>query len=217
MSIIALTLNSIPMGVTVILDVFTFMCLPPSIADVAFKFVGFEEIFTMEMLVVVFTFLFVDIFDTVGTLAGVSSKAGMLDDKGRLPRVGKALMADAVATVAGACLGTSTVTTYVESAAGVAEGGRTGLTALSTSFMFGISLFFAPLFTIVPSAATAPALVIVGLFMMSPITKIDFADYTEAIPAFLTIIMMPFAYSIAEGIVFGMVSYTVLKTISGKS
>lgn len=215
--IIATTLIGIPMGVTIIPEGFNPVSLPPSLSQVAFKFVGFEEIFTMEMLVVVFTFLFVDIFDTVGTLAGVSSKAGMLDDKGRLPRVGKALMADAVATVAGACLGTSTVTTYVESAAGVAEGGRTGLTALSTSVMFAIALFFAPLFTLIPSAATAPALVIVGLFMMSPITKIDFFDYTEAIPAFLTIVMMPFAYSIADGIVFGMVSYVILKLVSGRT
>ena len=215
--IIATTLIGIPMGVTIIPEGFNPVSLPPSLSQVAFKFVGFEEIFTMEMLVVVFTFLFVDIFDTVGILAGVSSKAGMLDDKGRLPRVGKALMADAVATVAGACLGTSTVTTYVESAAGVAEGGRTGLTALSTSVMFAIALFFAPLFTLIPSAATAPALVIVGLFMMSPITKIDFFDYTEAIPAFLTIVMMPFAYSIADGIVFGMVSYVILKLVSGRT
>lgn len=215
--IIATTLIGIPMGVTIIPEGFNPVSLPPSLSQVAFKFVGFEEIFSMEMLVVVFTFLFVDIFDTVGTLAGVSSKAGMLDDKGRLPRVGKALMADAVATVAGACLGTSTVTTYVESAAGVAEGGRTGLTALSTSVMFAIALFFAPLFTLIPSAATAPALVIVGLFMMSPITKIDFFDYTEAIPAFLTIVMMPFAYSIADGIVFGMVSYVILKLVSGRT
>jgi AGZA family xanthine/uracil permease-like MFS transporter len=125
-------------------------------------------------------------------------------------------MSDAVGTVVGACLGTSTVTTYVESASGVAEGGRTGMTSLVTAAMFGVALFFAPLFTLVPSAATAPALVIVGLFMMSPITKINFNDYTEAIPAFLTIVMMPFAYSIAEGIVFGMVSYVILKAISGK-
>jgi len=215
--IIATTIIGIPLGVTIIPEGLKLISLPPSLSEVAFKFVGFEEIFTLEMLVVVFTFLFVDIFDTVGTLAGVSSKAGMLDDKGRLPRVGKALMADAVATVAGACLGTSTVTTYVESAAGVAEGGRTGLTSLSTAGMFAIALFFAPLFTLIPSAATAPALVIVGLFMMSPITKIDFFDYTEAIPAFLTIVMMPFAYSIADGIVFGMVSYVILKLLSGRT
>ncbi|MGM0396683.1 MAG: NCS2 family permease [Bacillota bacterium] len=215
--IIASTIIGIPMGVTIIPVGFSIISLPPSVADVAFKFVGFEEIFTLEMFVVVFTFLFVDIFDTVGTLAGVSSKAGMLDENGRLPRVGKALMADAVGTIFGACLGTSTVTTYVESAAGVAEGGRTGLTALSTAAMFTVALFFAPLFTMIPTAATAPALVIVGLFMMSPITKMDFVDFTESIPAFLTIVMMPFAYSIADGIVFGMVSYVVLKLLTGRT
>ena len=216
--IIATTIIGIPMGVTILPDNFnTIVSMPPSLKNVAFKFVGFDQIFTFEMLVVVFTFLFVDIFDTVGTLAGVATKANMLDKEGKLPRVGAALMADAVGTVVGACLGTSTVTTYVESASGVAEGGRTGLTSLTTAAMFGVALFFAPLFTLVPSAATAPALVIVGLFMMSPITKIDFNDYTEAIPAFLTIVMMPFAYSIAEGIVFGMVSYVILKAITGKS
>ena len=215
--IIVTTIIGIPMGVTILPDNFnTIVSMPPSLKPVAFKFVGFDQIFTFEMLVVVFTFLFVDIFDTVGTLAGVATKANMLDKDGKLPRVGAALMSDAVGTVVGACLGTSTVTTYVESASGVAEGGRTGLTSLTTAAMFGVALFFAPLFTLVPSAATAPALVIVGLFMMSPITKINFNDYTEAIPAFLTIVMMPFAYSIAEGIVFGMVSYVVLKAISGK-
>lgn len=216
--IIATTIIGIPMGVTILPDNFnTIVSMPPSLKNVAFKFVGFDQILTFEMLVVVFTFLFVDIFDTVGTLAGVATKADMLDKDGKLPKVGAALMADAVGTVVGACLGTSTVTTYVESASGVAEGGRTGLTSLTTAAMFGVALFFAPLFTLVPSAATAPALVIVGLFMMSPITKIDFNDYTEAIPAFLTIVMMPFAYSIAEGIVFGMVSYVILKAITGKS
>jgi AGZA family xanthine/uracil permease-like MFS transporter len=215
--IIATTIIGIPMGVTILPDNFnTIVSMPPSLKDVAFKFVGFDQIFSFEMLVVVFTFLFVDIFDTVGTLAGVATKANMLDKEGKLPRVGAALMSDAVGTVVGACLGTSTVTTYVESASGVAEGGRTGMTSLTTAAMFGVALFFAPLFTLVPSAATAPALVIVGLFMMSPITKINFNDYTEAIPAFLTIVMMPFAYSIAEGIVFGMVSYVILKAITGK-
>ena len=215
--IVVTTIIGIPMKVTVLPENFTsFISLPPSMKDVAFKFVGFDEIFSLEMLVVVFTFLFVDIFDTVGTLAGVAIKADMLDENGKLPRVGAALTSDAVGTIAGACLGTSTVTTYVESASGVAEGGRTGLTSLTTAGMFLLALFFAPLFTLVPSAATAPALVLVGLFMMSPIKKINFEDYTEGIPAFLTIVMMPFAYSIAEGIVFGMVSYVILKAISGK-
>ncbi|MDY0235000.1 MAG: NCS2 family permease [Gudongella sp.] len=215
--IIATTIIGIPFGVTMVPEGFKILSLPPSIKDVAFQFVGFEEIFSWEMLVVVFTFLFVDIFDTVGTLAGVSSKAGMLDENGKLPRVGKALMADAIGTVAGAFLGTSTVTTYVESSAGVAGGGRTGLTSLATAGMFALALFFAPLFTMIPAAATAPALVIVGLFMMSPISKIDFTDYTEAIPAFLTIVIMPFAYSIADGIVFGMVSYVLLKLLTGRT
>lgn len=215
--IILTTIIGIPMGVTVVPEGFSLaslVSLPPSLKPVAFQFVGWDEIFSFDMLVVLFTFLFVDIFDTVGTLVGVASKAEMLDENGRLPRVGRALLADAIGTLAGACLGTSTVTTFVESASGVAEGERTGLTALSTAIMFGLSLFFAPIFTMVPSAATAPVLVIVGLFMMSPIKKIDLDDYTEAIPAFLTIIMMPFAYSIAEGIVFGMVSYVVLKILA---
>ncbi|HZJ86792.1 MAG TPA: NCS2 family permease, partial [Erysipelothrix sp.] len=213
--ILITTVIGIPMGVTV-LPQGAWVSLPPSVKDVAFKFVSFKEIFSFEMLVAVFTFLFVDIFDTVGTLAGVASKADMLDENGELPGVSKALMADAVGTIAGACLGTSTVTTFVESASGVAEGGRTGLTSLTTAGLFGLALFFAPVFTMVPGAATAPALVIVGLFMMSSVTEIDFTDMTEAIPAFLTIIMMPFAYSIAEGIVFGMVSYVLIKVFTGK-
>ena len=215
--ILVSTLVGIPLGVTELpAGVNNIMSLPPSVSEVAFKFVGFDEIFSWDMLIVVFTFLFVDIFDTVGTLAGVASKADMLDEDGKLPRVGKALTADSIGTIAGACLGTSTVTTFVESASGVAAGGRTGLTALSTAGMFLLALFFAPLFTLIPAAATAPALVIVGLFMMSPIKQIDFEDYTESIPAFLTIIMMPFSGSIAEGIVFGMISYVVLKAVTGR-
>src|SRR5690625_3981582 len=211
------TLIGIPLGVTELpAGMNNIMSLPPSVSNVAFQFVGFDEIFSWDMLIVVFTFLFVDIFDTVGTLAGVAAKADMLDEDGKLPRVEKALAADAVGTIAGACLGTSTVTTFVESASGVAAGGRTGLTALSTAGMFLLSLFFAPLFILIPSAATAPALVIVGLFMMSSVGDIDFNDYTESIPAFLTIIMMPFSGSIAEGIVFGMISYVVLKGITGR-
>ena len=215
--ILTSTIIGIPMGVTQTPEsLSSLVSLPPSVSEVAFQFVGFDEILSWDMLIVVFTFLFVDIFDTVGTLAGVASKAGMLDENGQLPRVNKALLADAVGTISGACLGTSTVTTFVESASGVAEGGRTGLTALSTAGMFALSLFFAPIFIMIPAAATASALVIVGLFMMSPIKEIDFNDYTEAIPAFLTIIMMPFSNSIAEGIVFGMISYTLLKGVTGK-
>jgi adenine/guanine/hypoxanthine permease len=168
------------------------------------------------MLIVLFTFLFVDMFDTVGTLVGVSSKAGMLDKEGRVPRAKQALFADSIGTTVGAMLGTSTVTTYVESASGVAEGGRTGLTSLTTAALFLVALFFAPIFTMVPAAATAAALVLVGFFMMSPIVKINFDDFTESIPAFITIIVMPLTYSIAEGIVFGMLSFVLLKLFTGR-
>ncbi|WP_077369271.1 NCS2 family permease [Anaerosalibacter sp. Marseille-P3206] len=211
--IIVTTLIGIPMGVTE--PITKIVQLPPSLKPVAFQFV-WSEIFTKDMFVVLFTFLFVDVFDTIGTLVGVSSKAKMLDKDGKLPKVKQALFADAVGTVAGACLGTSTVTTYVESASGVAEGGRTGLTSFTTACLFALALIFSPIFIAVPGAATAPALILVGLFMMSPIKEIDLDDFTEAIPAFLTIIMMPLAYSIAEGIVFGMVSYVVLKLLTGK-
>lgn len=189
--------------------------IPPSVMPVAMK-MEWSKVFTIDMAVTVFAFLFVDVFDTIGTLIGVSTKANMLDKDGNFPRVGKALLSDAVGTTVGAMLGTSTITTYVESSAGVSEGGRTGLTAIITSALFMLSLFLAPLFTMIPAQATAPALILVGLFMMSPIREIDFSDYTEAIPAFLTIVMMPFAYSIAQGIVFGMVSYVILKVLSGK-
>lgn len=188
---------------------------PPSLAPVAFK-IQFDKIFTFDMFTVVFTFLFVDIFDTVGTLVGVSAKAGMLDEQGKLKEASPALLADAIGTTMGALLGTSTVTTFVESASGVAEGGRTGLTALSTAFFFFLSLFLFPVFGMIPAQATGPALVIVGLFMLSSIKEIDFYDYSEAIPAFITIIAMPFCYSIAEGISFGMISYVLIKLLAGK-
>jgi len=155
-------------------------------------------------------------FDTVGTLIGVSSKANMLDKEGRVPRVKQALMADAIGTTAGAILGTSTVTTYVESAAGVSEGGRTGLTSLTVAGMFLLALFLSPIFLMIPGAATAPALILVGAMMMSPIKNIEFDDYTESIPVFLTIIMMPLTYSISEGILFGVLSFVILKLLSGK-
>lgn len=212
--IFVVTVAGIPFSVTHLPES-SLVTLPPSLSPIFMKF-EFKEIFTLDMLIVLFTFLFVDMFDTVGTLVGVSDKAGMLDKQGRVPRVKQALFADAIGTTAGAMLGTSTVTTYVESAAGVAEGGKTGLTSLSVAGMFVIALFFAPVFTMVPGAATAPALVLVGFFMMSPILKINFDDYTESIPAFLTIIMMPLTYSIAEGIVFGMLSYVLLKVLTGK-
>lgn len=212
--IVITTIVGLPLGVTTLPEG-GFISMPPSLAPVAFKF-DWSNIFTLDMLVIMFTFLFVDIFDTIGTLIGVSSKAGMLDENGQLPKVKQALLADAVGTTVGACLGTSTVTTFVESAAGVAEGGRTGLTSFTTAILFALSLIFSPFFLMIPGAATAPALILVGLFMMSPIKEIDLDDYTEAIPAFLTIVMMPFGYSIAEGIVFGMVSYVILKVLAGR-
>ena len=213
--ILASTIIGLFVGVTVIPDNFQFVSLPPSIEPIFFKF-DFNQILSFDMLIVLFTFLFVDMFDTVGTLVGVSSKADMLDKDGKVPRVKQALFADSIGTTVGAILGTSTVTTYVESAAGVAEGGKTGMTALTVAVMFGLALFFAPLFMIIPPEATASALIIVGLFMISPIMKIDLNDLTEAIPAFLTIIMMPLTYSIAQGIVFGMLSYVILKLLTGR-
>ena len=213
--IVATTLIGFPMGITH-MPAAGSSWAPPSLAPIFFKF-DFSQILSMDMLIVLFTFLFVDMFDTVGTLIGVSTKAGLVDKDGNIPKVKAALFADAVGTTIGAILGTSTVTTYVESAAGVAEGGKTGLTAFTAAILFLVALFLSPLFLMIPGAATAPVLVIVGLFMMSPIKEIDLEDYTEAIPAFLTIIMMPLTYSIAEGIMFGMLSYIVLKAFTGKA
>ena len=193
----------------------SFDLTPPSLSPIFAKF-EWTQIFTLDMLLVVFTFLFVDMFDTVGTLIGVSSKANMLDKEGRVPRVKQALMADAVGTTVGAILGTSTVTTYVESAAGVSEGGRTGLTSLTTAGLFLLAIFLSPLFLMIPGAATAPALILVGAMMMSPVKNIEFDDFTESIPAFLTIVMMPLTYSISEGILFGVLSYVLLKVLTGK-
>ena len=211
--IIATTIIGFAFGITKLPA--TLFSAPPSLSPIFFKF-EWSSIFTLDMLVVVFTFLFVDMFDTIGTLVGVSTKAGMLTEDGKVPNVNKALMADAIGTTCGAMLGTSTVTTYVESAAGVTEGGRTGMTSLVTAGMFAVSLLFAPIFLMIPSAATAPALIIVGLFMASPIKSIDFDDYTESIPAFITFLFMPLTYSISEGIVFGMISYVLIKLLTGK-
>ncbi len=176
----------------------------------------FSGIKILDFVVIIFAFLFVDIFDTLGTLIGVSTKANMLDENGKLPKIKGALLADAVATTAGAILGTSTTTTYVESASGVSEGGRTGLTSLTTGLLFLVAIVFSPLFITIPSFATAPALIVVGFYMIGAIANIDFNDMTEAIPAFLTIIVMPFAYSIAEGIAVGVISYTIINLITGK-
>lgn len=202
----------IPMGVTEFKGI---VSQPESIAPIFCKF-EFENILTLDMLVVVFTFLFIDMFDTVGTLVGVCTKANMVDDKGYIHRIKQAFMADAIATTAGAMLGTSTTTTYVESAAGVAHGGRSGLTAFAVAVCFAIALFFSPLFLSIPSAATAPALIIVGLLMMEPIVKIPFDDFSESIPAFICIIMMPLTYSISNGILLGMIAYVLMNLISGK-
>ena len=211
--ILATTVIALPMGIAQFpTSVFQ---TPPSLAPIFFKF-QWDQVFTLDMLVVLFTFLFVDMFDTVGTLIGVSTKAGMLDEEGRVPNAKKALMADAVGTTFGAIFGTSTVTTYVESAAGVTEGGRSGLTAVVTAGMFGIALFLSPIFIMIPGAATAPALILVGLFMMSPIKDIDFEDYSESIPAFITLLFMPLTYSISDGIVFGILSYVLIKAFTGK-
>jgi len=170
-----------------------------------------------EFIVVIFAFLFVDIFDTLGTLIGVSSKADMLDENGKLPRIKGALLADSIATAVGAVLGTSTTTTYVESASGVTEGGRTGLTAMVTGLLFLLSVIFSPLFLTIPSFATAPALIIVGFYMIGSVAKIDWENMLEAIPAFLCIIAMPLMYSISEGIAIGVISWTILHLCTGKN
>lgn len=188
----------------------------PSLAP-TFMQMDFSMVFSLDFVVIMFAFLFVDMFDTLGTLIGVASKADMLDKEGKLPKIRGALMADAVGTTAGAMLGTSTVTTFVESASGVSEGGRTGLTGIVSAVLFGLSLLLSPIFLAIPSFATAPALVIVGFLMLTSITKIDFNDYTEAIPAFITIIAMPFMYSISEGIAMGVISYVVIKLAAGKA
>ena len=188
----------------------------PSLAPIFAK-LQFDGVFSLDFLVILFAFLFVDLFDTLGTLVGVSSKAGMLDENGKLPNIKGALLADAVATTAGADLGTSTTTTFVESASGVSEGGRTGLTAVTTAILFGLSLFLSPIFLAIPSFATAPALVIVGLYMLSNVISIDFSDMSEAIPCYVCIIAMPFFYSISEGIALGVISYVIINVCTGKA
>ena len=205
-------LIGIPMGVTEYRGVIS---MPESIAPIFCKF-EFDKILSLDMLVVVFTFLFIDMFDTVGTLVGVCTKANMIDEKGNIKRLKEAFMADSIATTIGAVLGTSTTTTYVESAAGVAQGGRSGLTAFVVGACFAVALFFSPLFLSIPAAATAPALIIVGLLMMEPIIKIPFNDFSESIPAFVCIIMMPLTYSISNGILLGMIAYVLMNLACGK-
>lgn len=188
----------------------------PSLSPIFAK-LEFSGIFSLEFLVVIFAFLFVDMFDTIGTLIGVSSKANMLDENGRLTNIRGALLADAIATTAGAVLGTSTTTTFVESASGVSEGGRTGLTAVTTAVLFGLALFLSPIFLAIPSFATAPALVVVGFYMLTNVVNIDFNDVSEALPCYICIGAMPFFYSISEGISMGVISYVVLNVMTGKA
>ena len=212
LGIIITMVIGIPLGVTEFKGV---VSAPESIAPIFCQF-EFDQIFSVDMLVVVFTFFFIDMFDTVGTLVGVCTKAKMLDKNGNIYRVKQAFMADSIATTLGAMLGTSTTTTYVESAAGVAQGGRSGLTALVVGGCFVIAMFFSPLFLSIPSAATAPALVIVGLLMVEQIKNVDFDDFSESIPAFVCMLMMPLTYSISNGILIGMITYVLMNMICGK-
>lgn len=212
LGIIATTLIGIPMGVTNFNGV---MSTPPSIAPIFCQF-EWSQILSWDMVAIVFTFLFIDMFDTIGTVVGVSVKSGMVDKDGNVDGINKVLMADAVATVAGAVFGTSTTTTYIESASGVSEGGRTGLTSFTIAVCFAIALMFSPLFLAIPGAATGPVLFIVGVMMASPVRDIDWSDYSEAIPAFVTMLLMPLAYSISDGIMLGMISYVVINALTGK-
>lgn len=188
----------------------------PSMAP-TFMHVDFSRVLSLDFLIVMFAFLFVDMFDTLGTLIGVASKADMLDKDGKLPRIRGALLSDAIGTSLGALFGTSTTTTFVESASGVSEGGRTGLTAVVAAGFFGLSLFLSPIFLAIPSFATAPALIVVGFLMITSITKIDFNDFTEALPCYIAIIAMPFMYSISEGIAMGVISYVVINLLTGNA
>jgi AGZA family xanthine/uracil permease-like MFS transporter len=224
--ILATTVVGIPFGVTNISGFKNIVSMPPDISPTFFKFdfagllnVGEQNfigvLFTLIMVIIAFTL--VDMFDTIGTLVGTAQKFGFLDKDGNIPRMKQALMADAVATTTGACLGTSTVTTYIESGAGISEGGKTGLTSVVTGLLFIVALFFAPLVGIVPSAATAPALIAVGVLMMTTIKNVNFEDMSEAIPAFLTVVLMPFTYSIATGIAVGLIVYPIMKIFKGKA
>ena len=216
-TIIAITIIGIPLGVTQLGEGFTLVSLPKSFSDVAFK-MDFSKFLTLDInyLIVVFVLVFMDLFDTLGTLIGASTSAGMVEKNGRIHNLNKALLADAIGTVAGAMCGTSTVTTYVESTTGIAAGGRTGLTSFTVAMLFLLALFFSPLFLIIPAAATTSALVLVGVMMVKAIVNIEMSDFTEAAPCFLTIIMMPLAYSISVGIVMGMLSYVLIKLLTGR-
>lgn len=212
LGILVTTIIGIPMGVTHFNGL---LSTPPSISSIFCQF-EWSQIFSWDMVAIVFTFLFIDMFDTIGTVVGVSVKSGMVDEKGNVDGINKVLMADAVATVAGAMFGTSTTTTYIESASGVSEGGRTGLTSFTIAVCFAIALLFSPLFLAIPGAATGPVLFIVGVMMAAPVKEIDWEDYSEAIPAFVTMLLMPLAYSISDGIMLGMISYVVINAFTGK-
>lgn len=214
-SILICTAIGIPLGVTHISGDFLPFSMPQSVSPTFLKF-NFSEFFSFDIAIVIFTLLFMNIFDTVGTLVGLASKTGVIDEKGNIPRVKQAMMSDAIGTTVGAMLGTSTITTYVESAAGITEGGRSGLTAFVTGVLFLVALFFSPLFLLIPGAATTGALVLVGAFMMDSISKIDMTDLSEALPAFITIIMMALTYSIADGMILGLLCYVLIKLFSGK-
>ena len=211
--ILLTTIISVIMGVTSLPAGWSPVSMPAAPLILRFEW---SNILTFKFFTVLFTFLFVDIFDTLGTLVGVTTQAGLIDKKGNIPRVKQAFLADAIGTMLGASIGTSTVTSYVESTAGVAAGGRTGLSSVSTGILFLLALVFSPVFLLIPGFATAPALIFVGFLMMAPVAEINFRDPTEGIPAFMTIVMMPFAFSIAEGIVYGILSYVILKFVSGK-
>ena len=209
--ILATTIVGIPLGIT---NYSGIMSAPPSISPIFMQF-EWHNIFTVDMVVVVLTFLFIDMFDTIGTLIGVSNRAGMVDDNGNVKNLNQAFMADAIGTTVGAMLGTSTVTTYVESASGVNVGGRSGLTSFTAAICFAVALLFAPLFLAIPEQATAAALILVGVMMMYDIRKVDFSNYVTAIPCFICIVLMPLTYSISDGILMGVISYVLIHLLSG--
>ena len=213
-SIIICTIIGIPLGVTQVPDSFTLVSMPHSIEPTFMKF-DFSQLLSLDMLVVIFALIFMDLFDTLGTLIGVTAKAGLMDEKGNVPNMKQALLADAIGTTFGAMCGTSTVGAFVESASGISEGGRTGLTSLTVSLLFLVALFFAPLFLLIPSAATTGALFTVGVLMIGNIPKINLDDISEALPAFVTMLMMVLTYSIADGIILGMLSYVIIRVFTG--
>ena len=214
-SILLCTIVGIPLGVTDIPENFIPVSMPHSIAPTFCKF-DFEGFFTLDMAIIIFTLLFMNIFDTLGTLVGLATKTGIMDKNGHIPHVKEAMMSDAIGTTISSMLGSSTVTTYVESASGIAEGGRSGVTSLITGLLFILALFFAPAFLLIPGAATTGAFVLVGVFMMDSIGKINLSDISEALPAFVTIIMMVLTYSKANGIILGLLCYVLLKLFCGK-